>query len=188
MKSHSLSAIGLVLISLAGAACGTGTQSLAPSATPAPTVATFDGYATAFCAGFTSLIRGVGNPDAGTPSVLSKSLDDAVAASDGAVAERVGATITTELESGRQQAALAGGWQPGKAATVALDHVIVAFEALTTAKVAVAKHVPGAAEPGAAFNAAGGREAWAALSAAVGALAVPAGASPKPCPAFSGTP
>ena len=33
---------------------------------------------------------------------------------------------------------------------------------------------------------AGGREAWAGLGEGVGSMAIPSGASPKPCPAFSG--
>lgn len=190
MKRRPLSAVVLVLISLGGAGCGTGASGATPdpTATPAPTALSFEGYETAFCAGFTSLIRAVGNPDAGTPSILSKSLDAAVTAGDGAAAERVGATITNELELGRQQAALAGGWQPGKATTVALDHVLVAFETAVAAKVAVAKHTAGAVDPQVALEQAGGVEAWTALVGGVGTLVPPAGASPKTCPAFSGTP
>ena len=184
MKQRPLGAIAIVLIALVGAACGTG----APSASPTPAAATYAGYETAFCAAFTSLIIAVGNPDAGTPSVLSKSLDDAVTVGDAAAAESVAATITRELESGRQEAALAGGWEPGKSTTVAIDHVLVAFEAEIAAKVAGAKHAAGAVDPQTALEKAGGVEAWSALVGGVGTLAVPADASPKPCPAFSGTP
>ena len=163
MKQRPLGAIAIVLIALVGAACGTG----APSASPTPAAATYAGYETAFCAAFTSLIIAVGNPDAGTPSVLSKSLDDAVTAGDAAAAESVAATITRELESGRQEAALAGGWEPGKSTTVAIDHVLVAFEAEIAAKVAGAKHAAGAVDPQTALEKAGGVEAWSAWSGAL---------------------
>ncbi|MEO8470424.1 MAG: hypothetical protein ABI573_12265 [Chloroflexota bacterium] len=175
--------ITIALFMLAAAACGTGT----PSAIT-PKVATFEESSTAFCAAFGSLIRAVGNPDAGTPSVLSKSLDDAVAAGDIASADRAAAAITSELESGRQQAAEAARWQPAEPETAALDRVLVAFEGAITAKRAAAGHGPGSIDPQAAFEQAGGVEAWSALLAAVGSMPVPPGASPKPCPAFSGTP
>jgi hypothetical protein len=68
---------------------------------------------------------------------------------------------------------------------VHLDRLIVAFEAETTAKQTLA-HTPGSPEPFKAFEQAGGREAWAGLGEGVGSMAIPSGASPKPCPAFSG--
>jgi hypothetical protein len=71
------------------------------------------------------------------------------------------------------------------AVTVQLDRLIVAFEALTTAKKTLA-HTPGSPEPFRAFEQAGGREAWAAVSDGVGRMALPSGASPQPCKAFSG--
>ncbi len=194
MKQRPLRAIAMALVVIAVAACGSAGSSGGSSdasralAASMPPATSFDEYATSFCAAFTSLIRGVGNPDAGTPSVLSKSLDDAVAAGDVATAGRVGATITAELESGRQQAAVAAGWQPGKPSTIALDHVLVAFEAVIGAKVAKANHVGASADPQAAFEKAGGVEAWSALLTSVGTVPVPSGASPRPCPAFSGTP
>ena len=197
MKQHPLRAIATVLIVLAGAACGTSTPGAAatPSlaaATPSlaagtPAAVSYEEFQDAFCSAFTSLIRAVGNPDAGTPSVNSKALDDAVAAGDAASAEGLAATITAELEAGRHQTALAAGWQPGAKTMVALDSVLVAFEAEIAAKRASVAHTPGAS-PQAAFEQAGGVEAWSALVQGTGTMAVPAGASPKPCPAFSGTP
>lgn len=195
MKQRPLRAVATVLIVLAGAACGTSTPGAA--ATPSPVAGTpaattaaavsYEEFQDAFCSAFTSLIRAVGNPDAGTPSVNSKALDDAVAAGDVAAAEGLAATITAELEAGRHQTALAAGWQPGVKTMVALDRVLVAFEAEIAAKRAAAAHTPGAS-PQAAFEQAGGVEAWSALVQGTGTMAVPAGASPKPCPAFSGTP
>jgi hypothetical protein len=172
------------LIVLTVAACGSGAPNT-PSAAPSVAPATFDDFSTAFCGAFTSLIRAVGNPDAGTPSVLSKALDDAVKAGDGVAADRAAAAMMSELESGRQQTAAAARWQPTAATMAQMDRLPVAFEALTTAKRALA-HTPGSADPQKAFEQAGGAQAWAGLADGVGSMAVPSGASPKPCPAFSG--
>jgi hypothetical protein len=193
MKQRSGYAIAVVLMMIAVAACGsrgssasTSSASQAPAAS-IPIAASFPEYEAALCAAFTSLIRSVGNPDAGTPSVLSKSLDDAVAAGDVAAAGRIGGAITMELESGRHQASLASGWGPGKPSAIAIDHVLVAFEVMTVAKVANANKAAAPVDPQSAFEKAGGREAWSALLTSVGTVPVPAGASPQPCRAFSGT-
>jgi hypothetical protein len=182
MKLHSLrAAAAAALIVLTVAACGSGASSAPPSAAPA----TFDDFGTAFCGAFTSLIRAVGNPDAGTPSVLSKALDDAVKAGDAVEADRAAAAVLSELESGRLQTAAAARWQPTAATMAQMDRLLVAFEAMTTAKRALA-HTPSSADPQKAFEQAGGAQAWAGLMGGVGSMPVPSGASPKPCPAFSG--
>jgi hypothetical protein len=66
-----------------------------------------------------------------------------------------------------------------------MDRLLVAFEAMTTAKRALA-HTPGSADPQKAFEQAGGVQAWGGVVGGVGSMPVPSGASPKPCPAFSG--
>jgi hypothetical protein len=186
MKLHSLRAsAAAVLIVLTVAACGSGAPSAPPSAAASVAPATFDDFSTAFCGAFTSLIRAVGNPDAGTPSVLSKALDDAVKAGDAVGADRAAAAMMTELESGRLQTAAAARWQPTAATMAQMDRFLVAFEAMTAAKRALA-HTPGSADPQKAFEQAGGVQAWAGLMSGVGSMPVPSGASPKPCPAFSG--
>jgi hypothetical protein len=184
MRQRPLRAIAMVLIVLAGAACGTA----APSASPSPAAATFEEADAAVCAAFGSMLRAVGNPDTGAPSVLSKALDDAVAAGDVVAAERAAASITSELETGRQQAAAAGRWPSAGPSAVAMDTLLVAFEAVITAKRAAAAHTPGAVDPQTAFAQAGGVEAWTAMLQAISTMPVPAGATRKPCPAFSGTP
>jgi hypothetical protein len=189
-------AIVTALIVLASAACGTGSPGSTsipgaagtPSAPATAAALSYDDSSTAFCAAFTSLIRAVGNPDLNTPSVLSKSLDDAVAAGDVVKAQEAAAAIKSLLETGRQQAATASGWVPAGPATDALGHVLVAFEAQVAAKLAAAGHIPGAIDPQAAFEQAGGITAWSALLQAVGTMPIPSEASPKSCPAFSGTP
>lgn len=194
MKQRPLGAVATVLIVLAGAACGASSTGAIPTsvaATPAaatPAVVSYEEFEDAFCSAFGSLIRAVGNPDTGTPSVSSKALDEAVTAGDGAAAERLAATITVELETGRRQAALAARWQPAAMTMAAMDRVLVAFEAQIAAKRAAAGHAQGTIDPQAAFEQAGGVTAWSVLVQGAGTMAVPAGASPKPCPAMSGTP
>ena len=186
MKLHSLqAAAAAALIVLTVAACGSGAPSAPPLVAPSLAPATFDEFSTQLCGAFTSLFRAVGNPDANTPSVMSKALDDAVEAGDGPAADRAAAAMMAELESARVQAAAAARWQPTAATMVQMDRLIVAFEALTTAKQTLA-HTPGSPEPYKAFEQAGGREAWAGVVGGVGSMPVPSGASPKPCSAFSG--
>lgn len=176
------------LIVLAVVACSPTAASSSASAAPsaAPVATSFADYQTAFCSSFTSLIRAVGNPDANTPSVMSKQLDDAVKAGNVAAAQRAAAAITAELETGRRQAAIAAGWQPGVPSSTALDRVLLAFEANIAARAATA--APGAsADPQAAFEHAGGVQAWTALLSSLSTIPVPAGATPAPCKAFTGS-
>jgi hypothetical protein len=144
--------------------------------------ASFEEYAVAFCSAFDSMFRAVGNPDTGSGSVLSKSLDDAVAAGDVASAERLAGTITSELEAGRQHVAVAGGWEPARPMMAQLDRVFVAFEAMIAAKRAAAAHAPNAVVPQTAFEQAGGAEAWFAMFEALRTMERPAGAAAHQCP------
>jgi hypothetical protein len=70
----------------------------------------------------------------------------------------------------------------------AMDTLLVALEAETTAKLAAARHTPGAIEPQTAFEQAGGVQAYTVMLQGISTMQPPAGASPKACPAFSGTP
>lgn len=152
----------IALIVLVGTSCGVA----APSATPDPP-ATYEEYAVEACAAWDALFRAVGNPDTGGGSALSRSLDEAVVAGDAAAAERLAGEITRELEVGRRHVAIAGGWPPRAAAMEQLDRVFRAFEAMTAAKRATAAGEPGAPDPQAAFEAAGGVEAWFAMLSAM---------------------
>jgi hypothetical protein len=149
----------ITLIMAIAAACGSG----APSATPLPAATSFDEYAVGFCAAFQALFKAVGNPDTAAGSELSKALDDAVTAGDGGAAEQLAGEITAELESGRRHVAYARGWAPAAPMLDQLDRVFVAFEAMTAAKAAKANGAPGAIDPQAALEQAGGIEAWFAM-------------------------
>lgn len=187
MQPIALRTAAIALIAIVATACGAAGPPASPSTAPsAAPPATYADYETAMCASFTSLIRAVGNPDAGTPSVMSKGLDDAVTAGDALGAERAAAAMLSELETGRQHAAAAARWQPAVPAMVQMDKLLVAFEALTTAKRAVAARVAGAVDPQKAFEQAGGVEAWTGVLTGIREVVPPTGASPQACRAFSG--
>jgi hypothetical protein len=182
MQPNALRTLGLALIASVAVACGSGSSTNAPSAAPA----TFADYDAAFCGSFTSLIRAVGNPDAGTPSVLSAKLDAAVTARDTLAADQAAAAMTAELETGRRHAATGARWQPAATTMAEMDRLLVAFEAMTAAKRTLAARGPGAADPQQAFERAGGVEAWSAVLLGVGRMPVPSGTVPSPCRALSG--
>jgi hypothetical protein len=170
----------LALLTFFAVACGSAAQP-SPSAPPA----TFSEYDTAICGAFTSLIRAYGNPDVNSQSVMRKALDDAVTARDVAAAGRASTVMLSELEAGRRFAASAARWQPGATTAASLDRLLLAFEAWTSARLALASN-PSAIDPQTAFERAGGVEAWTATLEGVGTTPVPPGASPTPCRAFGG--
>ena len=170
--------VSILFVALLGAGCGAPTS----PATARPAAASYDEYFVAACAAWDALFRAVGNPDTGSGSDLSKSLDQAVKASDVASAERLAGAIVRELEAGRQQVAVAGGWQPRAAVMVQLDRVFVGFEAMTAAKVSVARHDPNAVDPQAALEQAGGVDAWFAMFEAARSAGMTGAATEKECP------
>ncbi len=143
----------VLIVAVAAAACA-----------PQPRLASsYEEYFVAACAAWDGLFRAVGNPDTGNGSDLSRALDAAMTAGDVASAERAAAEMARELKAAREQAAVARGWAPRTAMMVEFDRVLAAFEVGTAAKLAVAKSVPNAVDPQAAFEQAGGLEAWFAM-------------------------
>jgi hypothetical protein len=185
---RSIRATALVLAVAAAAASASACSGVAAPATVAPSPAppTFEAFSATMCSSFTSLFRAVGNPDANTPSVMSKALDDAVRSGDAAAADVAASAIIAELEAARAQALDAARYQPAAATMGQLEKLILAYEVMTGAKKAVAARLPGAIDPGVAFKNAGGVTAWQGTVSGIGRLQVPAGASPQPCRAFSG--
>lgn len=178
MRHRSIRIISLVLIVLATTACGSGSGTASPSAARATT---FAEYGTAFCDAFDALFVAIGNPDTADYSTLHKSLDAAVAAGDTATAESVARTMTARLESGRQRVAFAAGWPPAAPMMAQLDRVFVAFEAMIAAKRA-SVGAPDAAAAQAAFEKAGGVEAWFAMLQEARKIQRPADAGDGRCP------
>lgn len=136
----------------------------------------------AACSAFESMDQAIGNPDAGTGSELSDELDRAVEAKDGPAATRLAAAIMTKLDTGRRQAGLAAGYPSAKPMMTQLDRVLEAFAAMVVAKRDAALDVSGAVEPQAAFENAGGVEAWRAMLEALPDIDRPAGAPVRQCP------
>jgi hypothetical protein len=176
MAHKALLLISTLLVAVTVAACGAG----APSVAPSPSPMTFDTYAVAFCSAWDSLFTAVGNPDTGSGSVLSKSLDEAVAAGDAATADRVAAEMTTKLEVARQQAAVAARWPTAATMLGHFDRVALAYEAMITAKKAAATQPQVNAQ--AAFEQAGGVDAWTAMLETYRTVDRPTGSSQANCP------
>ncbi|HEY6015003.1 MAG TPA: hypothetical protein VIU37_13400, partial [Candidatus Limnocylindrales bacterium] len=157
--------------------------SAGPTATPTvalPTVAlqsgtvtTFEGFRDAYCASWLSIFKAVGNPDTGGGSDLSHALDAAVTAGDVAAANQAAAAMKAELEAGRRQAQAGAGWLPAAPFMAELDRFLAAFESGTEAERAAAgpSGVDGRAIWQAAFQAAGGIEAWQAMPPRAGPIA-----------------
>lgn len=181
--------LALVLtIALAGlSACSSAPG--APSA--AAGAASYTEFHDAFCAAFDDMFRAIGNPDTGSDSELITRLEQAIAAGDAATVDKVAAEIRAALESGREHARVALAWAPASAAAAPADKLFVAFEKLVDARRTAAAQGAAASEQAgqAAFEAAGGVEAWGAMLGALQepatmaaiASARPAGADPQ-CP------
>ena len=165
----------LAILVLTVAACS---APAAPSLAPA----TFEEFATHACDAFEAMFRAVGNPDTGADSELSKALEEAVQRGDPAEAGRLAEAITVELESGRQAASRAAAWPPGFAAMSELDRVLLAFEAMIDAKRQTVGN-PNGPDPQAAFEAAGGVDAWTRMlqAAQTQGTARPSNAPPHEC-------
>ena len=182
MPRHRISGVLVAFVAAAVVACG-GT---APSPTVKP-AATYDEYFVAVCAAWASLFRAVGNPDTASGSELGDALDQAVAAGDVANADRLADAITLELKVGRANIAIAAGWQPRAPSMTHFDRFFAAAVVMVEAKRAVARHDPNAVDPQAAFEGAGGIDAWYAMIEA--ARASGGGqASDRQCPNVPVTP
>ena len=129
----------------------------------------------------TSSDAAIGNPDTGTGSALSKALDSAVSSGDVPTAGRLADESIARLEAGRRQLAIAGGWEPGRAMAIASDRFFLVSEVLVNGKRAGAATRDLQAGQ-AAFEKAGGLEAWQGMLTAAGAIELPPGSSPKPVP------
>lgn len=171
---------GIILsIAIGASVAGCG----APAASPSPAVATgFDEYATAVCSAWGTLFRVVGNPETAGWTDAVHQLQAAAEARDDATAARLQGNINTELEAARGQIAYAAGWPPAARPMTEMDRFFRAMETWVTAYVDVAKGVPGAPDPQAAFEAAGGLAAWQGLFAAYTDVAKYRPASVAQCP------
>ena len=181
MVRHATRTAVVLLIAFSGAGCAGAT----PGVSTLPAIASYEEYHAVACQAWDALDRAVGNPETGSGSELSRELDEAAATGDGPKADRFAADIKAELAEGRRHLAVARTWQPRGDTTEQLDRIFTAFEAMTDAKVAVAKGEPGAADPQLAFERAGGVEAWYAMVETMPGADV---GSARPCPNVPVTP
>ena len=129
-----------------------------------------------------TLFRVVGNPETAGWTDAVHQLQAAAEAHDDATAAGLQGKINTELEAARQQIGYAGAWPPAARPMAEMDRFFVATETWITAYVNVAKEVPNAPDPQAAFEAAGGLAAWQGLFEASADVAAYRPASVASCP------
>jgi hypothetical protein len=146
----------LLLLAAAGCTGGVPSQSALPVATSA------DEFAAAWCSSLEALARAIGNPDTAADSKLSAALDSAITRADYAGVDETAARMRAELATGRQLASVAAGWTPGAAVAGQVDALLRAVEVLVETKRANAARGLGEADrmAQAAFEEAGGIEAW----------------------------
>jgi len=149
------------------------------SGPPVGSDAAYQAYGAAFCSAFDELFTAYGNPDTGSQSDLFNAFEAAIEAGDAASIDRSASQVKAHLRAGRAHAAAAAAaWQPAGPMTAQLDRLFVAFEAMTDAVRASSNTNAGQA----AFEKAGGVEAWTALFQAFGEMDRPAGLGPMQCP------
>lgn len=178
-RSRLAGTVIAVVIAASAVACGASTASPSPS----PAGATnFDEYATAFCSAWGTLFRVVGNPETASWTDAVQQLQAAADAGDDATAAGLQGAINTELEAARLQIAYAAAWPPAASTMAEMDRFFVAEELWIVAYVDIAKGVPDAPDAQAAFEAAGGLDAWQAMFEAYAEMAPHRPASVDQCP------
>jgi hypothetical protein len=170
--------IGALVVLMIATACG---QVAAPTSEVLGAKSHAE-FVAAACSAFDSMFEAIGNPDAGGGSELSKALDAAVTAGDVATAERLANESNRVLDEGRRHAAVAAGWGPGAAMMAALDRFLAASQAMVGAKRVAAGTTRELAAAQAAFEAAGGVDAWTSMLGAAQGLQLPPDATPTHCP------
>jgi hypothetical protein len=178
-RSRLAGTVLAIVIAASAAACGASEPSPTPSASGA---ASFDEYATAFCSAWATMFRVVGNPESATWTDAVHDLQAAAEAGDDASAASLQGTINTELEVARGQIAFAAAWPPAARMMAEMDRLFVAEQTWITAYVNIAKGVPDAPDAQAAFESAGGLEAWQAMFHAHAELNPHRPASVSQCP------
>ena len=183
-------AIVLVVAFVSVACAGSGGGGSATSrATPSPVASSFESFATEQCAAMQALFHAYGNPDTAGLSPLMRSFTDAIEGGDAVIAAEKAREIRSEIEGGRVHVRSAGGWAPAAAAMVQLDRFLVAFDRMVEVRLAAMPKGPAIAEREgqAAFEAAGGVEAWFGWIKSVGEMRTATG-STRSLPKCEGVP
>lgn len=175
---------GLCVLLALVAACG---PAAAPSSQEPPGARTFEEYAAASCVALQALWNGYGNPDTAGLSPLMRAFEDAVKQGDAAAAGPRADAVLAELERGRASAAIAAGWPQGTQSMVQMDRLLLATEAMVRARLAATSlgYLEATNRGQAAFEAAGGIDAWYGMLNGIGAATK---AAHQPWPRCEGIP
>ena len=166
------------------AACG-------PAATPSspgpPGAQSYREYAAAACIALQALWNGYGNPDTAGLSPLMRAFEDAVKQGDAVAAGSRADAVLAELERGRASAAIAAGWPDGTQSMVQMDRLLLATEAMVRTRQAATSlgYLEATNRGQAAFEAAGGIDAWYGMLNGIGAATK---AAHQPWPRCEGIP
>lgn len=185
LAASRVTAATLLTVSLILAACATGGAGSSPTSRPGAT--SFAEFRDAFCGTWEAIFTAVGNPDTGGGSELSDAFEAAIERGDVLATEAKALEIRNELETGRRHAAFGAAWEPAAVGMGHLDRLLVAFTTLIEAQRAAAAEGAGPArqQAQAAFEAAGGLDAWTAVLTqetwAAAVAARPAGAPYENC-------
>lgn len=176
--------VGLCALLVLTAACG---PAAAPSSRDSPGARTYEEYASAACVALQALWTGYGNPDTAGLSPLMRSFEDAVKQGDVMAAGPRADAVLAELERGRASAAVASGWPEGLQSMVHMNRLLLAVEAMVKARLAATSlGYREATDRGqAAFEAAGGIDAWYGMLNGIGEATK---ASGQPWPRCEGIP
>ena len=114
---------------------------------------------------------------------MMRAFDDAVEQGNAADAASTAATVRAELERGRAAAAVAAGWPQGTQSMVHMDRFLRATEALVDARrdATPLGYLEATNRGQAAFEAAGGIDAWFGMLAGIDAAAKSAGRAWPTC-------
>lgn len=178
--SAMLAAVALGAVSCTSAP-GAEVATTAPGS-PSVAIATFEAFALEHCAALQSMFRGYGNPDTASESVLMADLTAAIDTGDAPAATEAAEAVRAELEAGRSHIRAAATWPPATETMAQLDTLFAALEAMVDARLATlsAGSAVAAQEGQAAFEAAGGIDAWYAWRDGMGAVLTAAGVTELP--------
>lgn len=182
----------LAFVSVVLAACASATSTASPpgpspTEAPPPPASSYPEYAAAACTALQSVWRAYGNPETSEMSPMYRVFDESVKEGDVTAANSRAAEVHAELDRGRAAAGIAAGWPPGTASMIQLDRLLRAMEAMVEAKLAATAlgHLEATNRGQAAFEAAGGIDAWYGMLGGIDAAAKAAG---RPWPACEGVP
>ncbi len=125
-----------VILGVAAAGCGA-TSPAIPSPTPSPSptpVAAIDAvaYVDAWCLTLGELMLGFGNPDTSEKSLAWKEFERGIEQRDAGLLDASSVKILAHLEAARSANGRSMGFEPGRAASVEFEAILVGLESKVT--------------------------------------------------------